>query len=81
MGRGEGGRSAKPRAHGPRGGTTTISESGMVRKNLWISWDENDALRSKAFAERRSETSVMREGLRRALGLDQDRSRADRRSG
>jgi hypothetical protein len=53
----------------------------MVRKNLWISWDENDALRSKAFAERRSETSVMREGLRRALGLDQDRSRADRRSG
>ena len=72
MGRGEGARSATPRARGPRGGTTTISESGMVRKNLWISWEENEALRSKAFADRRSETSVMRQGLRQTLGLTED---------
>jgi hypothetical protein len=48
---------------GPRGGTTTVTRSGMVKKNLWIPREEAEALRHKAFAERRSEAEIIREGL------------------
>jgi hypothetical protein len=57
---------------GPRGGTTTVTSSGMVRKNLWISNEENEALRLRAFEERKSETQIIRSGLRRILGLDDE---------
>lgn len=57
---------------GPRGGTTTVTNSGMIRKNLWISDEENEALRRRAFDERRSETQIIRAGLRRILGLDDE---------
>lgn len=52
---------------GPRGGTTTVTKSGMVKKNLWIPRDEAEALREKAFHERRSEADIIREGLRVVL--------------
>lgn len=52
---------------GPRGGTTTVTKSGMVKKNLWIPRDEAEALREKAFHERRSEADIIREGLRAVL--------------
>lgn len=52
---------------GPRGGTTTVTKSGMVKKNLWIPQDEAEALREKAFHERRSEADIIREGLRSVL--------------
>lgn len=48
---------------GPRGGTTTVTASGMVKKNLWITREEAEALRLKAFQERRSEADIFREGL------------------
>lgn len=54
---------------GPRGGTTTLAPDGRVRKNLWLSAEENEALRHTAFAERTTETALMREGLRLRLGL------------
>ena len=50
-------------ALGPRGGTTTVTRSGMVKKNLWIPREEAEALRQKAFEERRSEAEIIREGL------------------
>lgn len=53
---------------GPRGGTTTISR-GHIRKNLWISHEENEELRRQAFEQRRSETHIIRAGLRAELGL------------
>ncbi|MGH7339232.1 MAG: hypothetical protein ACREKH_01950 [Candidatus Rokuibacteriota bacterium] len=53
---------------GPRGGTTTISESGMIRKNLWLSAELCEALRHKAFEERRTEADIIKEALRRMLG-------------
>ena len=37
---------------GPRGGTTTMTKSGMVRKNFWLPVDEAEDLRLKAFQER-----------------------------
>lgn len=52
---------------GPRGGTTTVTRSGMVKKNLWIPREEAEALRQKAFEERRSEADIIREGLEMML--------------
>lgn len=52
---------------GPRGGTSTRNESGMYRKNFWLSEELTEALRRKAFKERRSETDIMREALERLL--------------
>ena len=62
---------------GPRGGTTTVTRSGMVKKNLWIPREEAEALRQKAFEERRSEADIIREGLE--LMLDPRRRRSGRR--
>ena len=59
---------ASERRTGPRGGTTTRSKSGMVKKNLWIAVDVAEVLRQKAFDERRSEADIIREGLERLLG-------------
>ncbi len=55
---------------GPRGGETTVSKSGMVRKTLWLHGDEADALRLRAFKERRAESEIMREALRKLLGIE-----------
>lgn len=69
---------AEEMALGPRGGTTTVTRSGMVKKNLWIPREEAEALRQKAFEERRSEAEIIREGL--ALTLDPRRRPASRRA-
>ncbi|HXO20952.1 MAG TPA: hypothetical protein VOA87_13640 [Thermoanaerobaculia bacterium] len=55
---------------GPRGGETTISKTGMIRKTLWLHQDEAEALRNLAFKERRTEADIIREGLRRILRLE-----------
>lgn len=55
---------------GPRGGETTISKSGMVRKTLWLHSDEAEVLRQRAFEERRAEAEIVREGLRKILGIE-----------
>jgi hypothetical protein len=55
---------------GPRGGRTTVSASGMVRKTLWLHGDEAEALRERAYRERRAESEIMREALRRLLGIE-----------
>ncbi len=60
---------SKP-AEGPRGGRTTVSASGMVRKTLWLHGDEAEALRERAYRERRAESEIMREALRRLLGIE-----------
>lgn len=55
---------------GPRGGETTVSKSGMVRKTIWLHGDEAEALREKAYRERRAESDIMREALRQLLGIE-----------
>jgi hypothetical protein len=55
---------------GPRGGETTISKTGMIRMTLWLHEDEAEALRQKAFKERRTQAEILREGLRRMLDLE-----------
>ena len=55
---------------GPRGGETTISKTGMIRMTLWLHEDEAEALRLKAFTERRTQAEILRQGLRRMLDLE-----------
>jgi hypothetical protein len=55
---------------GPRGGETTVSKTGMLKKTLWLHPDEAEALRVKAFEERRTEAEILREGLRLVLKLE-----------
>lgn len=55
---------------GPRGGETTISKTGMIRMTLWLHQDEAEALRLRAFEERRTQAEILREGLRRVLDLE-----------
>ncbi len=55
---------------GPRGGKTTISKSGLIRKTFWLHPDEEHALRHAAFNQRRSEAELVREALRRYFELD-----------
>ena len=55
---------------GPRGGETTVSKTGMLKKTLWLHPDEAEALRKKAYEERRTEADILREGLRRVLDLE-----------
>jgi hypothetical protein len=62
-------KTAKPQT-GPRGGETTISKSGMVRKTLWLHGDEAEVLRERAFKERRAESEIVREALRGYLGIE-----------
>jgi hypothetical protein len=46
-----------------------ITERG-VKKTIWFHEDEAEALRVKAFKERRSESAIVREALRRLLGIE-----------
>jgi hypothetical protein len=55
------------RRRGPRGGTTTISSSGFVKKNFWVSFEAAEEMRRVAFETRRSEADIMREALDRFL--------------
>lgn len=59
-----------PERVGPRGGTTTLTKSGMVRKNFWLPVDEAEELRLKAFQERRSEADIIRSALNTVLYAD-----------
>ncbi len=58
------------RSVGPRGGTTTVSKTGMVRKTLWLHPDEAEALRYAAFEQRRSEADIVRELLREHFEIE-----------
>ena len=53
-----------PRAtHGPRGGRTTRSASGMVKKNLWLTPSLAAALRRSARASGLTEAEIFRRAL------------------
>lgn len=49
-----------------REGITTTG----VKKTIWFHEDEAEALRLRAFEERRSESSLVREAVRRFLGIE-----------
>jgi len=65
---GDQGRASK--AEGPRGGKSTISATGMIRKAVYLHPDEAEALRRRAFEERRPASEIIRELLRQYLGIE-----------
>lgn len=50
---------------GPRGGTTTITQRGWVKKNLWLPPGLSEQLREESFKQRTSEAELVRRGLER----------------
>lgn len=62
-----------PRAErltGPRGGTTTITVGGHIRKTLYLGPEEAERLRQDAFSQRRRESDVLREIVREYYALE-----------
>jgi hypothetical protein len=55
---------------GPRGGETTVTKSGMIRKTIWLHGDEAEVLRDRAYRDRRTESELVREALRAYLGME-----------
>lgn len=62
--------SAKKPETGPRGGTSTISPGGLIRKAFYMHPDEVEALRRAAFERRCSEAEIVREAVRRYLDVE-----------
>jgi hypothetical protein len=50
----------------PQGGITATGK----RKNFWFHDDEIEALRAAAYKQRRPEAEIVREALRRYLGIE-----------
>jgi hypothetical protein len=46
-----------------------ITDKG-VKKTIWFHEDEAEALRLRAFKDRRSESAIVREAVRRLLGIE-----------
>lgn len=46
-----------------------ITKDG-VKKTIWFHEDESEALRLLAFKERRSESAIVREAVRKLLGIE-----------
>ena len=46
-----------------------ITDKG-VKKTIWFHEDEAEALRLQAFKERRSESAIVREAVRKLLGIE-----------
>ena len=62
--------SKKAKRTRPKAGkTTTETPGGFLRKQIYLQPEEWDALRNRAFDEERSHSDIVREALRRYLGL------------
>lgn len=59
----------KPKA-GPRGGTSTVYESGLLRKTVYFNPDEWEAIRLRAFKDGASYAEVVRAAVRRYLKVE-----------
>jgi len=59
----------RPPKVGPRGGQSTISRTGLIRKAVYLHPDEAEALRKRAFEERRPASEIIRQLLREYLGI------------
>jgi Ribbon-helix-helix protein, copG family len=58
------------RRTGPRGGRTTVTAGGLLKKTIYLDAEEWKALRRKRFEEDRPVSEIVRELIRRGLGLD-----------
>jgi hypothetical protein len=54
---------------GPRGGATTVTTAGLVRKTVYFDPEEWDAIRREAYEGDLAYTEIVRRAVRRALGM------------
>ena len=54
---------------GPRGGATTVTDAGLVRKTVYFDPEEWDAIRREAYKGDLAYTEIVRRAVRRALGV------------
>ena len=64
------------RPTGPRGGTTTITAGGHIRKTLYLGPEEAERLRQDAFSQRRRESDVLREIVREYYDIPEEEGEA-----
>lgn len=60
----------RPPTSGPRGGKTTVTKSGLVRKTFALHLADVRALRKAAYEQERTETDIVRTALRRYLDIE-----------
>jgi hypothetical protein len=64
------GKKGKPAERGPRGGTTTVYESGLLRKTCYFYPEEWEAIRKAAFEQGASYADVIRAAVRDYLDVE-----------
>ena len=60
------------RKKGPRGGNTTVTAGGLLKKTIYVDQAEWQALRRKSFEEERPISEIVREMIREGLGFEDD---------
>ena len=55
---------------GPRGGKTTVTKRGLIRTVVYLHQDERKALKLAAAERDVPASEIMREALRRHLGIE-----------
>ena len=66
-------RNRKARSKLAEAGKTTTTAGGFLKKQVYLGPEEWDALRRRAFQEERSHSAIVREALRKFLGLRRKR--------
>lgn len=61
-----------PTSTGPKGGKTTLTPGGLLKKTIYLDPEEWQALRKKSYEENRPISELIRELIRNGLGLDLD---------
>ena len=61
---------SKAAPKGPRGGQTTLTAGGLLKKTVYLDPEEWDELRRKSYEESRPISEIIRELIRAGLGLD-----------
>jgi hypothetical protein len=58
------------RNQGPRGGKTTVTPGGLLKKTVYLDPEEWAALKRRSYEEDRPVSEIIRELVRHGLGLD-----------
>jgi hypothetical protein len=57
---------------GPRGGKTTLTPGGLLKKTVYFDQEEWEALRKKSYDEQRPISDLIRSLIREGLGIDKE---------
>lgn len=60
------------RDQGPRGGKTTVTPGGLLKKTVYLDPEEWAALKKKSYEEDRPVSDILRELVRRGLGFSEE---------